>query len=140
MNSKSISEEKRKAISKYTIGDIKKENFSHYPKREDLGYVILYHPCPIVRHEASFVASQLLAHEFIPYLMIAARADPSTVARHEAIEALGDIKSLDKEGIRKFLKKIQASKGYARQIDYIDIKATVKSALESLDKEALTRR
>ncbi len=98
-----ISEQEKTRISKYTSKDVYRMSKEAEPSGvrywqilTEATAVLFHHPNPIVRHEAAFVLGEFeYRDEFekcasIRNLRIASRTDTSIVAKHEAIEALGE--------------------------------------------------
>ncbi|MBI2148393.1 HEAT repeat domain-containing protein [Candidatus Woesearchaeota archaeon] len=101
-----IYEENFRRISKYTVDKVNANKFRDPSKWFDLRDLLLYHPDPIVRHEASFVIGELGNTGLEPYLMTVIKFDNSIVAKHEAAEALGRMQGRDAYYAYKFLLKV----------------------------------
>lgn len=128
-----VSEERLSKISRYRFQDMVFSNFSGPATYGDLKDILLYHPNPVVRHEASFIIGELGIEELIPYLVKVVKFDQSIVGTHEAIEALGKFKnSREAERIKRFLTQITTNKNYDERIRDPDIQATARLSLEQL--------
>lgn len=97
-------------------------------------------PNPINRHEACFVVGELNIVSLIPDLMQVVTEDPSIVARHEAIEALGSMWGSDVlvPTISSFLAGIKANKNNDPLLEHGDIIDTLEIALKHLARATKT--
>jgi len=135
-----IEEDRLRRISRYQSEDMTAEKFSDPSTWTDLKDILIYHPDPIVRHEASFVASQLPYHgNLVPYLISVVKFDQSIVAKHEAIEALGNVGGSEASKVYRFLSRIFTQRGYDEGVYHPDVQATIQHSLRELERElALT--
>ena len=98
-----------------------------------LYHLMVFHPDPIIRHEASFIVLHYQCDELVSKLMIAANEEESIVATHEALEALGEMRGRTKmaffyrESIRKFLAAYRTVSPNLNK-EHPDIVATLEQA------------
>lgn len=108
---KRISSYTRKDVDQFLQRDLKLYSVYEKTLREAL-YVLHFHPDQIVRHEAAFVLSEfpyrgeLEKSLVVRELRSAFREDTSIVAKHEIMEALGEICSPSSVGATADLAKI----------------------------------
>ena len=112
--------------------DIIPEQFKDPTSWKKLRTILHTHPNPITRHEACFIVGELNIAKLIPDLMQVAEKDSSIVARHEAIEALGNIKVQDIPTINNFLANLKANPKNDPLLNHRDIIATLEIALKRL--------
>ena len=131
-----ITKKEFEKISKYETRDITSQNFKYPSRWKELADILLFHPNPITRHEACFVAADLqilIAHRLISVV----KFDTSIVNKHEAAESLGKIKNRDDAWMAySFLKKTTDSKmrKYDDDIYHPDVQATICESLIELEK------
>ena len=129
-----ISPEELARISQYSDDDIVPDSFRDPKTWGDLKNVLIYHPDPIVRHEASFVVGEIQPDELIGWLYGVVKFDSSIVATHEAIEALG--RTRNKNYARRLFQRLTGLRDGARGIDerlgHPDVQATFDRALSKL--------
>ncbi len=138
-----ISRQRLDEISRYASGSITVQKFRNAQRNplllQDLKDILLYHPNPIIRHEAAFIIGELklpIAHLLIP----AVKYDRSIVVKHEAIEALGRTNDYgDACMAYVFLKKItKTPEKYDAGVAHEDVQITAQEALKELQERYST--
>jgi len=134
-----ISSEQYKKISKYTWQEVNPVTFRDSETWPILKDILLYHPNPIVRHEASYIIGDFNIHDLVPALIESVKYDPSIVAKHESAEALGFIKGDAAVSAYNFLNTLLKDKNRTIFSDPLiyheDVIVTAKEAAKLLEKE-----
>lgn len=134
-----ISSEQYKKISKYTWQEVNPLTFRDSETWPILKDILLYHPNPIVRHEASYIIGDFNIHDLVPALIDSVKYDPSVVAKHESAEALGFIKGDAAAQAYNFIKTLLNDKDKSIFTDPLvyheDVIVTAKEAFKLLEKE-----
>ncbi len=117
-------------ISGYRAVDVTPARFADPSTWDDLQKIVVYHPDPITRHEASFVIGELQPPELVPWLYSVAKFDRSIVATHEAIEALGRTRGPARNWVISRLERLRTVQ--EDRIQHLDIQATFNRALAEL--------
>lgn len=129
-----IPQEEFNRIKRYRSRDITTNRFRDPTTWRELSDIMVYHPNPITRHEACFVAAELQ----IPYahrLVAVVKFDQSIVNKHEAAEALGKLRDrTDAWMAYVFLRKTQKLRGYDDGVYHPDVQATVQESLDELEE------
>jgi hypothetical protein len=99
-------------------------------------WVLLYHPDPIVRHEASFIIWQEGTRYWVSALRRTIRKEVSIIALHEAIEAMGVITQLPTTAQRNidFLESVRNDPKKWELFEQKDIQGTLARTLWQLEK------
>lgn len=130
-----ISEERLREISRYEALDITCDRFRDPVSWRDLKDVLIYHPNPVARHEASFVIGELQIEDLIPWLYSVLKFDRSIVAKHEAAEALGRTRGTQAKRIYRLLNRFtDPDFRFDPEVYHPDVQATIKLAINELKK------
>ena len=121
----------------YTIDEMVLDYFRDPSTWHDLKDILIYHPDPIVRHEASFIVGELEIEDLASFLSKVIKFDTSIVAKHEAAEALGKAKGREAMQAYIFLSKITSEQGYDDDVYHPDVQHTATQSMQRLRKEIL---
>jgi len=134
-----ISQERLQNIAQYSWQQVNPNTFSDSSTWETLKLILLYHPNPIVRHEAAYIIGDFNIHDLVPALIESVKHDPSVVAKHESAEALGFIKGDVAHTAYRFLQSLfNEERIYDDLVYHEDVLVTAKEALKLLEKEIIS--
>lgn len=130
-----ISKSRYEEVCKYEWGNIKWHTFRNQESWSLLKDILLFHPNPIVRHEAAYMIGDFNIYDLVPALIDSIKYDKSIVAKHESAEALSFIKGPVALTAYNFLKDITENKNnYNELIQHEDVQVTALEALKHLEK------
>lgn len=134
-----IGKEEYEEICEHSWKQVNPNTFMDSESWPILKNIILYHPNPIVRHEASYIAGDLNIYDLVPVLIDAVKYDLSIVGKHEAVEALGFIKGPAAKQAHDFIKSLLEDKNQKlfehKLIYHEDVIKTAEEAFKLLEKE-----